>query len=170
MKTTCIIILCGLVSARVFAQSNQPPATSPAASQPTTGKPKPAKLLQFPTAFTNASGVVYRDVKFQQVYSYGIGITYVTSNNITQGGYINYSDLSPELQKKLGYDPKHSSTSTPPKSLEQLQREYSDVANRRQWEAKAEQARIEKEMTEEERMRAALRRDMQEMSQKPAKN
>jgi hypothetical protein len=168
MKTTCILILCGLVSARVLAQSQPSSPSSPAASQPITEKPTPSKLLHFPKAFTNSSGTVYRDVKLQQVYSYGIGISYVTSNKMTQGGYISYNDLSPELQKKLGYDPKSTGTSPTPKSLDQLRREYIDVADPRKGEAQAEQARIEKEMTEEERMRATLRRDISEMNRKAA--
>jgi hypothetical protein len=168
MKTTCILILCGLVSARILAQSQPSPATAPAVSQPTNVKSTPTKLLHFPKTFTNSSGTVYREVKLQQVYSYGIGISYVTTNNMTQGGYVSYNDLSPELQKKLGYDPKATGTSPTPKSLDQLRREYIDVADPRKGEALAEQARIEKEMTEEERMRAALRRDISELNRKAA--
>jgi hypothetical protein len=168
MKMTCLLILCGLVSVRVLAQSQPSPATVPAASQPTNVKSTPTKLLHFPKTFTNSSGTVYREVKLQQVYSYGIGISYVTTNNMTQGGYMSYNDLSPELQKKLGYDPKATGTSPTPKSLDQLRREYIDVADPRKGEALAEQARIEKEMTEEERMRAALRRDISEMNRKAA--
>jgi hypothetical protein len=161
MKTTCILILCGLVSARVLAQSQPSSPSSPAASQPTTGKPTPSKLLHFPKAFTNSSGTVYRDVKLQQVYSYGIGISYVTSNRMTQGGYINYNDLSPELQKKLGYDPKSTATSASPKSLDQLRREYIDVADPRKGEADVEQMKIAEEQADDEaRMKAALRRDL----------
>jgi len=161
MKTTCLLILCGLVSARVLAQSPQSPATGPAASPSTPGKSAPSQLLQFPKALTNASGVVYRDIKLQQVYSYGIGISYVNSNKITQGGYIRFDDLSPELQKKLGYVPKDTSKSPAPKSLEQLRREYIDVADLRQGEANAEQAKLANEKADDEaRMKAALRRDL----------
>lgn len=164
MKTTCLLLLCGLVSIRVLAQSPQPPATRPAVNPPApkaTALTAPTNLLQFPKTFTNAAGTVYHDIKLQQVYTYGIGISYVTTNKMTQGGYLSYNDLSPELQKKLGYDPKATATSSSPKNLDQLRREYLDIADPRKGAADVEQARQANAKADEEaRMKAALRREL----------
>jgi len=152
--------LCVALSEHSFAQTNHVNAQtsdSPAIGFATV-KTNSSTPPKFPTEFTNHSGKVYRHVRVVQVYPNEIVISCVDPDNVRGLESVNFKELSPELQKYYGYDPKKAAAYeekerqrremfSPSPSIspsERRWRDYNKAIERREMEA--EQARREAEI------------------------
>lgn len=149
------------------------------------------KRIPFPEQFTNSSGTIYRNIRFQQPYPEGVAISYMRPDRVREMEIIKWKELSPELKAGFGYDPKkeaayeekergrRNSPSAPnrTKSAEQLWDEYDFAVEQRQRERwvdrqaliaqaeKAEREKAAKEQAEAEaKKREQTRQDIYEAS------